>query len=114
SGPLDLEEKPANPAAPRSGKNALILHGQRVREIGGGRYLAEEVALTPCDCAGEPDYELLAHSALIDEDRAHLSGARLHFLGAKLPLFPLALPLTNRQWGLLAPGPDFNGIGGFI
>src|SRR5438067_3337343 len=63
SATLYLKEKPANPAAPRSGKNALILHGQRVREIGGGRYLAEEVALTPSDCAGEPDLELLAHSA---------------------------------------------------
>src|SRR5438105_3394542 len=110
---LYLKDKPANPAAPTSGKNALILHGARVRQLSHGEYLAEEVAMTPCDCAGEPDYELLAHTALIDEDRAHLSGARLHFLGARVPLFPLSLPLTSRQWGLLAPQWDFNGITGF-
>ena len=100
---LYLKEKPANPDAPAAGKNALVLHGTRVRKLADGSYAAEEVRLTPCDCVGEPDYELLAHAAHLEGDRAHLSGVRLEFLGATLPLFPLALPLTQRQWGLLAP-----------
>ena len=100
---LYLKERPANPDAPTAGKNALVLHATRVRKLEGGSSAAEEVRLTPCDCAGEPDYELLAHTALIEGDRAHLSGTRLEFLGATLPLFPLSLPLTQRQWGLLAP-----------
>ena len=100
---LYLKERPANPDAPTAGKNALVLHGTRVRKLSDGSYLAEEVRITPCDCAGEPDYELLAHSAHLEGDRAHLTGTRLEFLGATLPLFPLSMPLTQRQWGLLAP-----------
>jgi LPS-assembly protein len=111
---LYLKEKPANPDAPRSGANALTLHGGRVRQLAGGRYLAEKVTLTPCDCAGTPDYELLADSAEIDGERAHLRGVDLRFaFGGKLPLFPLSLPLTNRQSGLLAPRPGFGGPTGF-
>ena len=100
---LFLKERAANPDAPRSGANALILHGSRVRQLQRGRFLAEDVSLTPCDCAGEPDYELWAQTAEISDDRADLRGVRLHLLGATLPLFPLSLPLTNRQSGLLAP-----------
>ena len=104
---LYLKEKPANPDAPTAGKNALVLHGTRVRKLKDGSYTAEEVRLTPCDCAGEPDYELLAHTAHLEGDRAHLTGTRLEFLGATLPLFPLSLPLTQRQWGLLGPELGF-------
>ena len=110
---LYLKEQPANPNAPKAGKNALILHGQHVKQREDGAYQAEDVTITPCDCAQEPDYELLAHSALLDEDRAHLSGTRMHFLGATLPLFPLALPMHSRQWGLLAPQWGYDAISGF-
>ena len=99
---LYLKDRPANPDQPRAGRNSLILHGARVKQLPAG-YVAEEVRLTPCDCAGEPDYELLADTAKLEGDRARLSGAKLRFLGAAIPLFPLALPLTQRQWGLLAP-----------
>jgi LPS-assembly protein len=111
---LYLKDRPANPDAPRSGVNALTLHGSRVRQLAGGRYLAEKVTLTPCDCAGNPDYELLADSAEIDGDRAHLRGVDLRFaFGGKIPLFPLSLPLTSRQSGVLAPQPGFGGPTGF-
>ena len=40
----------------REGTDTLVLRPE-------GGYLAEEVRMTPCDCAGEPDYELLAHTA---------------------------------------------------
>ena len=105
---LYLKEQPANPDAPKSGKNSLILHGKRIRQLATG-YAAEEVRLTPCDCAGEPDYELFADKATLEGDRARLSGTKLHFLGATVPIFPLALPLTQRQWGLLAPEFSFGG-----
>jgi LPS-assembly protein len=105
---LYLKERNANPDAPTLGKNSLILHGERIRRTTEG-YIAEEARMTPCDCAGSPDYELLAHEAHIHGDRADLSGARLDFLGATIPLFPLKMPLTNRQWGLLAPEFGFGG-----
>ena len=107
---LYLKVLPANPDAPRAGANAVTLHGSRVRQLGAGRYLAEQVTLTPCDCAGKPDYELLADSAELEGDRAHLRGVDLRFaFGGKIPLFPLSLPLTSRQSGLLAPQPTFGG-----
>jgi LPS-assembly protein len=110
---LFLKEHPANPDAPRAGANALTLHGSRVRQLPGGGYAAEHVTLTPCDCAGDPDYELIADSAEIEGDRAHLHGVDLRFLRATIPLFPLSLPLTSRQSGLLAPQFGFGPSIGF-
>jgi LPS-assembly protein len=110
---LYLKEKPANPADPKSGRNALILHGARVQQLSSDTYLAHDVTLTPCDCVDEPDYELLAQTALVDEDRAHLSGSRLRLGAVTFPLFPLSLPLTNRQSGLLAPQLGFASVYGF-
>ncbi len=110
---LFLKTRPVNPDAPRAGPNSLILHGARVREIGPRRYLAERVTLTPCDCAGTPDYELIADTAELEDDRAHLHGVDLRLFGATLPLFPLSLPLTGRQSGLLAPQFGFGPTIGF-
>src|SRR6267378_1706459 len=110
---LFLKERTPNPDAPRSGANSMTLHGSRVRELSRGRYLAEKVTLTPCDCAGDPDYELIADTAELEGDRAHLRGVHLHLLGATLPLFPLSLPLTSRQSGLLAPQIGFGAPIGF-
>jgi LPS-assembly protein len=108
-----LKERPANPDAPKSGANALILRGERARQLADGTYQAEAVRLTPCDCAGDPDYEILADHATLHGDRADLSGAHLRLLGATLPLFPISLPLTQRQSGLLAPQLGFGGVTGF-
>jgi LPS-assembly protein len=110
---LFLKEHPANPDAPRAGANALTLHGSRVRQLPDGGYAAEQVTLTPCDCAGDPDYELIADRAEIEGDRAHLHGVDLRFLRATIPLFPLSLPLTSRQSGLLAPQFGFGPSIGF-
>jgi LPS-assembly protein len=110
---LYLKEENANPDAPKTGKNALILWGRTVEQREDGTYAAKDVILTPCDCAGEPDYELRADDAVLDGDRAHLSGTHLHFPHVTLPFFPLSLPLTNRQWGLLAPQFGFSGVAGF-
>jgi len=110
---LLLKDRPANPDAPRSGVNTLILHGARVRQLERGRFLADDVTLTPCDCPGDPDYELVARTAEISEDRADLRGVRLRLLGATLPLFPVSLPLANRQSGLLAPQFGYGGPVGF-
>lgn|GEM_PF-1693856 len=101
-------------AARGAGKNALTLTGSRVRRLEGGKILAENVSMTPCDCAGEPDYEITSPSVLIDGDRAHLSSPHLHLLGANLPLLiPISLPLTDRQSGLLFPPLSFLPITGF-
>jgi LPS-assembly protein len=110
---LYLKERPANPADPRSGKNSLILHGKSVRQLPGEEILAHDVSLTPCDCAGAPDYELLANTARVDQDRAHLAGTRLRVGAVTVPLFPLSLPLTQRQSGLLAPLLGFASVFGF-
>ena len=102
---LFIKDRTPNPDAPRSGSNALTMHGSLVRQLAGGRYLAEQVRLTPCDCVGEPDYELLARTAEIGDDRARLRGVKLRLGGVTLPLFPVSLPLSGRQSGLLAPQP---------
>jgi LPS-assembly protein len=109
---LYLKERLANPDNPKSGRNTLILHGSRLRQLPDG-YTAENVTITPCDCEGDPDYELLAGSARLEGDRAHLSGVRLHIRGPPIPLFPLSLPLTERQWGLLQPTFGIGGPVGF-
>jgi hypothetical protein len=110
---LYLKEKPADPNNPKAGKNSLILHGHAVRQGSAGHYFARDVQLTPCDCAGEPDYQLLADEAELEGDRAHLHGVTLEIGHLPLPLFPLSLPLTNRQWGLLAPQLSFIPTGFF-
>jgi LPS-assembly protein len=110
---LYLKEKAANPDAPKSGKNTLILHGSTVQQKEKGIYVAQHVVITPCDCVGEPDYVLQADEAVLDGDRAHLSGTKLHFPHVTVPIFPLSLPLTNRQWGLLAPSLGASPTGGF-
>ena len=108
-----LKERPASADNPTAGRNALTLHGQRVRKLASGALEAQDIRLTPCDCKGEPDYEIVAKRALIEGDRAHLSGARLRLGGLPVPLFPLSLPLTARQSGLLAPQLGFASVGGF-
>jgi LPS-assembly protein len=110
---LYLKEKAANPDAPKTGKNTLILHGSTVQQKEKGIYVAQHVVITPCDCVGEPDYVLQADEAILDGDRAHLSGTKLHFPHVTVPLFPLSLPLTNRQWGLLSPSLGSSGVAGF-
>ncbi len=110
---LYLKERPANPDQPRAGANALTLRGERVQRRGDGAYVAQHVTLTPCDCAGDPDYELLADTAEVEGDRAHLHGVDVRFLHATIPFFPLSLPLTSRQSGLLAPTWGFGPAIGF-
>ena len=96
-----------------AGKNALVLTGKRVRRLPSGTLLAEDVTMTPCDCAGEPDFELAAPEVEIEDDRARLSSPRLRLLGASVPLLvPVSLPLTERQSGLLFPPFDYAAITG--
>ena len=108
-----LKERAASIEAPRAGKNALTLHGSSVRQIGRGIFEAYDVRMTPCDCAGDPDYELTARKARIEGDVASLESPRMDLFGATIPLFPLSLPLTNRHSGLLAPQLGFTGQTGF-
>jgi len=98
-------------AARAAGKNALVLTGKRIRRLPSGALLAEDVTMTPCDCAGEPDFELASPQVQIEEDRARLSRPRLDILGASLPLLvPVSLPLTERQSGLLFPPLQYSAL----
>ena len=97
-----------------AGKNALVLTGKRVRRLPSGALVAEAVTMTPCDCAGEPDFELTAPEVEVKDDRARLSSPRLQLLGASVPLLvPVSLPLTERQSGLLFPPFQYAAITGF-
>jgi len=97
-----------------AGKNALILTGKRIRRLPSGALIAEDVTMTPCDCAGDPDFELASREVEVTEDRARLSSPRLRLLGASLPLLvPVSLPITERQSGLLFPPFQYTAITGF-
>src|SRR5712692_784542 len=97
-----------------AGKNAMVLTGKRVRRLPSGALVAEAVTLTPCDCAGEPDFELASPEVEVEDDRARLSSPRLRLLGASVPLLvPVSLPLTERQSGLLFPPLQYSAITGF-
>src|SRR2546423_1025831 len=97
-----------------AGENALVLPGQRLRRPPSGALIAEDVTMTPCDCAGDPDFELASPEVEVTDDRARLSSPRLRLLGAPLPLLvPLSLPITERQSGLLFPPFQYTAITGF-
>ncbi|HWE24828.1 MAG TPA: hypothetical protein VG496_12900, partial [Myxococcales bacterium] len=97
-----------------AGKNALVLTGKRVRRLPSGVLVAEDVTMTPCDCAGEPDYLLASPHVEVQGDRARLTWPRLEILGGSVPLLvPLSLPLTERQTGLLFPPLQYSSITGF-
>ena len=91
-------------AARGTGRNTLVLHGKSVRKLADGGLLASEVSLTPCDCAGRPDYQILSPEIVIRHERAELLRPTLDLFGLPIPVFvPISLPLTDRQTGLLAP-----------
>jgi LPS-assembly protein len=97
-----------------AGKNALVLTGKRIRRLPSGTLVAEDVTMTPCDCAGDPDFELASPEVEVTDDRARLSSPRLRLLGASLPLLvPVSLPITERQSGLLFPPFQYTAITGF-
>ncbi|TMB29927.1 MAG: hypothetical protein E6J61_14165 [Deltaproteobacteria bacterium] len=105
---------PADAAHARSGKNALTLKATSVRRLESGAIQAGSVSMTPCDCAGDPDYELRSPAVTIEGDRALLEHPSLRILGATLPLpVALSLPLTDRQSGLLFPPLVYSSTTGF-
>jgi LPS-assembly protein len=111
---LYLKEKPPPANNPTAGLNSLTLRGARVRKLANGDTEAQNITLTPCDCGpNEPDYLIAASSAVIHGDRARLSGAELHLGGLPIPLFPLSMPLTGRQSGVLAPVFNQTPVTGF-
>src|SRR2546425_1504289 len=97
-----------------AGKNALILTGKRIRRLASGTLVAEDVTMTPCDCAGDPDFELTSPEVEVKDDRARLSSPKLRLLGAPVPLLvPVSFPITERQSGLLFPPFQYTAITGF-
>jgi hypothetical protein len=99
-------------AARGSGRNALTARASRAEQGAGGALSLREVIATPCDCAAQPDYVLLAGSALVKDDRARLTDVHLQLVGATVPFLPVSLPLLDRQSGMLAPQFSSNPAGG--
>jgi LPS-assembly protein len=112
SGP-DLRQVEDPSRARGVGRNTLSAKAQGVAQEPGGGLRLSTVVATPCECAVEPDYEIEARKAFVKDDRAALEGSHLKLLGGSVPLFPLSLPLLDRQSGLLAPQLGFSQISGF-
>jgi LPS-assembly protein len=105
---------PADAAHARAGKNALTLKATTVRRLDSGAIEAGSVTMTPCDCAGDPDYDLRSPKVHVEGDRARLEHPSLGILGASIPLpVALSLPLTDRQSGLLFPPLVYTSTTGF-
>lgn len=104
----------SDPKAARTlGHNAATLHAERAVKQDDGSTVLGEVTLTPCDCAGRPDYEIDSPEVLVEGDRAYLSRPHIRFLGLRVPFLPLALPLEDRQSGMLAPQLGYASSTGF-
>lgn len=99
-------------AARGLGKNALTLTATRLQQLPGGQLIAKGVTLTPCDCQGSPDYEIESGEARVSEDRVALSSPWLRIGRVSIPLFPLSLPLGDRQSGMLFPSFGFTAATG--
>ncbi|MBS2023268.1 MAG: LPS-assembly protein LptD [Deltaproteobacteria bacterium] len=95
------------------GRNTLTLGARTAQQQDNGHVVAHDIRVTPCDCPGTPDYELLAADATLHDDRADLSSVRLSLFGAPIPLFPVSLPLLSRQSGMLQPAFGFSPVAGF-
>ncbi|GAC1342940.1 MAG: hypothetical protein NVSMB23_16170 [Myxococcales bacterium] len=103
-----------DPRAARGlGKNALTLTVGHLQQLPGGQLVARDVTLTPCDCQGSPDYEIESREARVGEDRVALSAPWLRIGRLSIPLFPLSLPLGDRQSGMLFPSFGFTAATGF-
>jgi LPS-assembly protein len=100
-------------AARGLGKNAFTLTATRVQQLSGGRIVARDVTITPCDCQGSPDYVIESSEARVGDDRVALSSPWLRIGRVAIPLFPLSLPLGDRQSGMLFPVFGFTAANGF-
>jgi LPS-assembly protein len=100
-------------AARGLGKNAFTMTAARVQQLAGGRIVARDVTMTPCDCEGSPDYVIESSEAQVSDDRVALSSPWLRIGGVPIPLFPLSLPLGDRQSGMLFPVFGFTAMNGF-
>ncbi len=120
--PLDLSRHATIAEAGADGRNRLSVHAGRA---GGalpsgdatGRYVAEDVRLTLCDCCGgAPSWEIRASRAEIEPGRsADLTWPvvyvtpRFLFIDEPIPVLPLPwlrVPLSGRQTGFLFPIVD--------
>jgi len=118
----DLRDPAAAPtiaAAGSDGRNRLTLQAERASgEVPGGdtagRFTAEKVRLTLCDCCGgAPSWEIRADRAEVEPGRsAALTWPvvyvtpRFLFIDEPVPVLPLpwlSVPLSSRQTGLLFP-----------
>ena len=103
-----------DPKAARTlGKNAATLHAERAVKQDDGNTVLGDVTVTPCDCVGRPDYEIISPEVVVEGDRAWLARPHIRFLGLSIPFLPMALPLEDRQSGMLAPQLGYTSSTGF-
>ncbi|MGC4114136.1 MAG: LPS assembly protein LptD [Myxococcales bacterium] len=104
--------------AKRTGRNLLLLRAEHLDRVKKGRFLAQKLRMTPCDCgeASRPDWSLSANEADIEPgERAILWWPTLRILDVPVFILPaLYLPLSNRRTGLLFPRPGYHAQSGFF
>ena len=104
----------SDPAGARGlGHNAATLHAARAIKLDNGDTVLGDATVTPCDCAGRPDYEIDSPEVTVVGDRAWLARPRVLFMGVGVPFLPMALPLDSRESGLLAPQLGYSSSTGF-
>ncbi len=98
------------------GSTALVMSGSRL-ERDGDEWRVHDLKLTPCDCdPTQPSWRVQARYATVDLEEQYATLQLPSVWVKSVPVFWLpwiALPLSDRRSGLLAPKPVFNGPSGF-
>jgi LPS-assembly protein len=128
--PGDLSAAPTIADAGRDGRNRLTVCARRAEgevpagDATGGKYAADDVRLTLCDCeGGAPSWEIRASHAEIEPGKtATLTWPVLYvtprflFIDEPVPVLPLpwlSVPLSSRQTGFLLPVIDVGSRAGW-
>jgi LPS-assembly protein len=98
------------------GQVSLAMTGTRIKRIGEGHFLVDNLSFTPCDCnPAKPSWRIDAvHADLVEGERAILTFPVIFVRSVPVFAFPwMYLPLSERRTGLLVPRPVFSLYSGF-
>lgn len=98
------------------GQVSLAMTGTRIKRIGEGHFLVDDLSFTPCDCnPAKPSWRIDAlHADLVEGERAILTFPVIFVHSVPVFAFPwMYLPLSERRTGLLMPRPVFSYYSGF-
>lgn len=98
------------------GQVSLAMTGTRIKRIGEGHFLVDQLSFTPCDCnPAKPTWRIDAlHADLVEGERAILTLPVIYVHSVPVFAFPwMYLPLSERRTGLLVPQPVFSAFNGF-